>query len=515
MSLRLARGQLLRWCDTRRERGFSNFLFVDQAYGAHAVLRRIFSLARKQGFQSVVIEEVTAADCATIAQDDEALARRKPDFERSTVHRLSFLRGLPDQSVGEEEFIGQAIFKWNHFRGLTHPQPHVYEAVIPAPRSVETNNFIHCRQGYDFHTSVGNFSAAGVLYAQQNGLTFVCAHVALRTALASVLPEADISYERINQIVGVDHRDVQVGGERGLGPDQMEAVLAALGVPFEKTVHEPHAKPRPLNLPTDYQRHLYGCIESGGPALLGFELEDPSRLQGEASRHVIPVFGHTFNEDAWVAEAQRHYFAGGLSYYPSESWLSAFVAHDDNFGPFYCLPRNFLRKDNFRLILGLKRCRTFFTALEAETLAFGYARILAGYFEKTGQEWLDRFSVFTRLGSLVIRVQCVTKEDYLAHVASIEDWRGGRVSPALREELAGTLPPAFWLAELSAPELFTATRHKFGELLLAVDQPPATDLSLVLAARLPGCFVLRTNGNLALRPDGIEAHTPLFARGNN
>ena len=166
--------------------------------------------------------------------------------------------------------------------------------------------------------------------------------MALRTALSSLLPDGDISYSEINRMAGVDHRGIQVGGGTGLSPEQMEAVLNDLSIPYEKIVHEPAAS---LVLPTDYQRNLYGFIESGAPALLGFELEDPNANAGEAGRHIIPVVGHTFNEDAWMPEADRNYFAKGLSYYPSESWLSTFVAHDDNFGPYYCLPRNFLKKE--------------------------------------------------------------------------------------------------------------------------------------------------------------------------
>jgi hypothetical protein len=510
MSLRLAEGKRLQWSDTRRESGFSNFLFVDQEYASHPVMRRIFSLARKHGFQSVLIEELDAANCATLAEDASALAIRQPDFTGSKVHRLSFLRCLPDQAPAPGDFIGSAIFKSDSFSGLPQPRRHVYEALLPPPRGAQENNFIHCSRQYDFHTSVGDFSASGVLYAQQNDMTFVCAHVALRTTLAALLPEADVTYARINELAGVDHQTVQVGnGGRGLDPDQMEAVLQGFGVACEKIVHEPSKK---LLLPTDYQRHLYGCIESGAPALLGFEINDPAAPPGEAGRHIIPVLGHTFNEDAWVAEAQRSYFARGLSYYPSDSWLSAFVAHDDNFGPYYCLPRNFLRMENFRLILAPKRFPTLFSSLESEALAFGYAQILSQVFGSTGNDWLDRLFVFARLGSLVIRAQCVAREDYLLHLAAMVDWHGNRLEEPMRTALGQALPDCFWVAELSAPELFTATRHKFGELLIAADQAPATDLSLLLAARLPGHLIFRTGGKLTVQPTGLTGHTPLFSR---
>ena len=509
MSMRLAEGTQADWLDTRPEAGFSNFLFIDRNYSAHPVMRRIFSLARKHGFQSVLIEHLDEGRCPTITEENEALAIRQPNFTGSEVHRLSFFRCPPNNEPMPGDFIGSVVFKTDTFTGFPNPRSHVYEAVLPPSRNSQENNFIHCCRRYDFHTSAGNFSARA-LYAQQNDLTFVCAHVALRTVLASMLPGGDISYAEINRIVGVDHRGTQVGGGAGLSPDQMEVVLNGLSISYEKIVHEPNAQ---LFLPTDYQRNLYGFIESGAPALLGFELEDPTAPLGNAARHVIPVLGHTFNEDAWVPEADRSYFAKGLSYYPSESWLSSFVAHDDNFGPYYCLPRNFLKKENFRLSIGLKRFPSLFGAVEAETLAFGYAQVLAQFFDKTGHDWLDRFSIFTRLGSLVIRAQTVSRPEYRQHLEGLLDWEGLSLEPTLCEGFVSTLPDYFWVAELSAPELFTATRHKFGEFIIAADKPHATDLSLLLAARLPGYILMRANGKLEVKATALAGHTPLFARG--
>jgi len=508
--MRLAEGTGARWLDTRMESGFSNFLFIDREYAAHPVMRRIFSLARKHGFQSVLIEDLEESRCPLLAEENEALALRLPSFTGSVVQRLSFFRSRAGHEPGTRDFIGSAIFKSDSFSGLPNPRSHVSEALLPSPRSSQENNFIHCGRRYDFHTAVGDFSASGALYAQQNDMTFVCAHVALRTALAGLLPEGDITYAELNRLAGIDHQTKQVGGGIGLDPDQMEAVLNGLGVAYEKIVHEPALG---ATLPTDYQRNLYGFIESGGPALLGFELEDPTATAG--ARHIIPVLGHTFNEDAWVPEADRSYFAKGLSYYPSESWLSAFVAHDDNFGPYYCLPRNFLKKDNFRLSLGLKRFPALFSAVEAETLAFGYAQILSQVFGKTGLDWLDRFSVFTRLGSLVIRAQTISRADYLQHLEQLTDWLGHPLEPRVRVELQARLPDYFWMAELSAPELFTATRHKFGELLISADKPHAADLSLLLAARLPGSVLTRANGKFEVLQTGLEGHTPLFCRNSN
>jgi hypothetical protein len=69
MNFREANGRQPTTENTGLDAGFSNFLFVDQHYGANPVLRRIFSQARKHNFQSVLVEEISEADCSLLALD--------------------------------------------------------------------------------------------------------------------------------------------------------------------------------------------------------------------------------------------------------------------------------------------------------------------------------------------------------------------------------------------------------------------------------------------------------------
>ena len=353
MDFRSATGTVIDWHDTRIESGLSNFQFVDGHYRSHSVLRRILSLARQHGYRSLLIEEIREADCALLAEENAALAARCQSFQGGKSHRLSFWHCLPGAAPAENDFLGYAIFKMDILDPARPPEGHVYEAVLPPVRSAGQNNYIRCLRNYTIQTAAGSHPVTGAIYAQQNDRTFVCAHVAMRTALACALPGGDFSYTRMNQLVGIDHNARRVGeGISGLGPDDMEIILQSAGLHYEKIIHEPqHA----LNLPTEYQRDLYGFIESGDPALLGFELHNPTPGPQGGSRHIVPIIGHTFNDDAWVPEAQRAYFGNSLSYFSSEAWLSSYVLHDDNFGPYFCLPRHFLLKDNFRLVLGIRR----------------------------------------------------------------------------------------------------------------------------------------------------------------
>jgi hypothetical protein len=391
---------------------------------------------------------------------------------------------------------------------------------MPPCRREDQNNFIHCARNYEVNTTVGRLPVRGVLYAKQNNLTFVCAHAALRSILACVLPEGDISYARMNALAGVDHTTRQVGpvGDKtyGLNPADLEKILNGLGVHFDRLIHEPALKDpstgKPLILPTEYQRELYGFIESGCPALMGFELEPKPGGTGDPARHAIPVFGHTFNEDAWIPNAQRAYFGGGQSYFPSENWLSNFVIHDDNFGPYFCLPRHFVKKDSFRILYGLKPVPTSSRSTEAEAIGFNFCRAIVRAYPKRHQEWYDRFAIFAGGEWLVLRTLLLKREDYLAELGKLRDRSGAELEGDLRARLRDVLPSHFWMVEASAPELFGTTRRKFGEILVAADKPPAPlSGSLLLAARLPGLVLVNPGtGSLEVRPTILLGHTPLF-----
>ena len=68
------------------------------------------------------------------------------------------------------------------------------------------------------------------------------------------------------------------------------------------------------------------------------------------------------------------------------------------------------------------------------------------------------------------------------------------------------------MVEASAPELFSATRRKFGEVLLRADLavPKPMDFRLLLALRMPGQF-LHIEGQTLQRIDtGTSAQMVLF-----
>jgi len=390
------------------------------------VLRRILSLSRKLQYRSILVEEIRSAECDLLKQENEALARRKADYQGSTVHRLTFLKCLANSAPQQHEFLGYAIFKTDHFGGNVS-RAHVYESLLRPVRAVADNNFIHTQRDYDITTSAGSGSIRGVLFAQQNDLTFACAHVALRAALSCVVPEADVTYAELNRLAGVVHQDphrqVGEGTDRGLSPAQMEVILNHYRVPYTLLKHEPSRQPLPTRI--EYQTLLYASIESGRPALLGFELE-AHPATGETSRHLIPVIGHTFNDDAWVPDAERSYFLRGQGYFRSEAWLSTYVVHDDNLGPYYCLPRYYLSRKSFRLLYSIQPTAASLSLAEAEALADSTLISIHRAIPMIGVVWYDRFAAYGRTGSLVLRSFQANRRQYLDHLANLQDVHGQR-----------------------------------------------------------------------------------------
>lgn len=87
---------------------------------------------------------------------------------------------------------------------------------------------------------------------------------------------------------------------------------------------------------------IYSYSESGIPVFVVFGTED-----GDIG-HVVTILGHSIESDAWWPEAEQGYYSQVLSdrppYLRTTAWMD-FIGHDDNFGPYLRIPRNFLDID--------------------------------------------------------------------------------------------------------------------------------------------------------------------------
>jgi hypothetical protein len=360
-----------------------------------------------------------------------------------------------------------------------------------------------------------------VLYCQQNTLNKVCAHVALRSLLAGRLKAGDISYSKLNEIA----RSVSGANydpANGLGPVQIRAILNHLDVPFRDIDYVESEKSNPnIREELPFQKYLYAGVESGAGALLGFKLSGP---KAGDDKHIIPFYGHTFNKDTWAPDADASYFQIGLSvgYIPSESWVSSFIGHDDNFGPNFCVPRNYVKPEQAEYVVELIDEGLRFGGVQAEALSLTFLYSLYPYLSSyNNNSWITRLARDSSpaIQRVVLRALAVRRDEYVNHLSSIQDWDGNSENPAITALLTRQLPEKVWIVEISLPQLFPANERKLGEVVLnpfvPFDPKQPINYSHFLFARVPELYffvkeVVSGKPKFMTIPSQIASHTKLL-----
>lgn len=506
-------------------RPFSMFDFVETRFKGLGPLRRILSQVRNLSGTTMVCEHLEFSN--EIVEENEDLNIRYGQMPDSSVVRLSFFnkefiteKGL--STATSEQFLGYAVIKEDSV-GDQHCI-RIYESVLKP--SLHPNNCIRHSPAWECCIGGNRLKIEGYLYAQQNDMTNVCAHVALRSIASGFHSKGDLSYREINEAVGIDHVKRMAGGDGGGGLElkEMVRVLEAIGVRCVMMDYQDE------NIPSagvPFNKYIYGSIESGFPALLAFRTNS-------GSGHVIPVFGHTFNQDTWVYNAELSYFkVADLEYIPSESWLSMYLAHDDNFGSNFCIPRRYLyptepcghkdKEGNCPLntsvagVIGTLPWAVKLMPVTAEVIGAKYLFTILPKI-KTTETWEKRLELYADAHLMVLRPILVTKDEYIRHLETISDWDNKQVYryllPLLRKFLTDEY---YWLIELSLPELFSANRRKVGEVLLRAENgfSGKLDFKNFALARLSDQFVFYEDGDIhnpkySFAPSGTQGHVELF-----
>lgn len=498
---------------------FSNFKYVEDQFGPLPSLSRILSQCRKSNFQTIVSEKIE--NIGYSKKDDDVLNDLKAGLISSELIRLSFftskIKNINElKKVDPSSFIGYAIIKKVTFQAgmlgdlilkkngkLDGFLWYVYESVIQSSR--HDNNYVHVQKRYEISINGISFIVKGNLYCQQNSLTHVCAHVALRTALSTVLPEGDISYSEINSILeknGIPH---SLGDP--LRYSQILKVIEAKGFSIFKFSFKTASFPDP---PFPYNKFIYAGIESGWPVLLGIHF--PS---GEG--HIIPILGHTFNEDTWVSYADVGYFfqiGKSTSFMSSETWVSTYIGQDDNFGSNFCIPRNYLENQSLSiLIIAPKECK--YDGIDAEAIAIDYLySIVPEMGNRNENFWVKKLLHSCVDFKVVLRAQLISRDEYIIHLREMEGWGAEKLSSKVVnsiDEFLKTVSDLFWMVEVSHPELFPANHRKLGEILLDASIKPNTtrDFKNFVLARLPENFYFLSNTNQPSGPTFVDFPSPI------
>lgn len=530
------------------KRSFSRSNWIKERFGGQLdTLQRILAQIRMHKARTMFVEEIRIEDATDLREENEDLHTRfGVPLLSSEAYRLSFFKqwiGDPAalERVQAEDVLGYAIVKrdtdpWGGVRCR------VYESVVRM--NDHRNNYVRGRLPWAFAVAGHTLSVEGHLYAQQNGLTNCCAHVALRTAAALFHEEHDLSYREINRRLGIDHVTRRLGrtsqedpeGEAlGVEIPEMARVLEEIGANCDIGDYEELAALGPeeyrkevSSLPA-WQKHVYSSIESGYPAIIIFG----TRKKGG---HAIPVFGHTFNRDMWVPNAELFYFDAhkNTSYIPSDSWLSSFVCHDDNMGSNLCVPRHYLRvpppKEEQRFpnlgadyvagFIATRPKNVSITAIAAEAMARSILRLMLPSLPlEEDSAWVHvlRSAAADNENRIVLRTLLCEGNQYTAHLLELKDWQrntaDASVVAQIREELGeGKL----WMVEISVPDLFSANLRKIGEILLSTEEPPprAQNFPNFRLARIPGNFARHSGESEKLdfryKPFPLLDHVQLY-----
>lgn len=495
---------------------FSFFDFIEDRFGDCDSIRRTFSLARSSSAEILILENIQP--CGIIAEENQDIAGRHPSYSNTGLLRLSFWsKAIPDEGISaltSNDLVGYAIFKRDQIIDAGFDEWHIFEAVFP--KNAHQSNCVPHPQTYPLMVGDTPFEIKGLLYCQQNTLNKACAHVALRSLLSRVLPEGDISYRRINEIAATINPRYVMG--QGFTVPQMRGVLSALNLRYNDIDYCQFDDRMRKDIP--FQKCAYAGLESGGGALVGFRLAGPGLA--EEAKHIIPIYGHTFDKDTWAPNADISYFhiGEGVGYVPSESWTSSFLGHDDNFGPNFCIPRLYIESDKVDYVVEIFRPGICYSGMQAEAMALNILYSLLPNVGGTGNKWITRLFEWTSKQQVVFRAQAMSTEEYVAHLCGLRDWENNGENPELCKLLGQEMPEFIWAVEVSTPQLFPANERKLGEIVL--DATRDLDLNddasvndVFIFARLPGEYLLGgeiSNGTPQFTsvPSKLLSHTGLI-----
>lgn len=505
---------------------FSSFSFVEDRFeSSHSgdtdsslfSVRRLFSQARERKAKTAIIEQIPAQ--GAISDENREIRRLFPDYKNTGLVRVTFWRekftGSDYRALSGNSLVGYAVLKKDEVSSKQFIRWHVFESIFT--KDAYEHTYVRCAR--KFTVSVGTrrsnckHTINGVLFCEGNALNKVCAQVAIRSLCAD--GESDRPYfstlnshARNHWKTHKDDYDDPFSPSEGFFPPQINACLKKLGYGVEAIDYERLQVQEEL----PYSKFLYAGLESGAGALLGFKF-------GDEDKHIIPVFGHTFNRDGLVPRSDAAYFRVGKSrFIPSDAWLSSFVCHDGKFGSNYCLPRYYIPPKNVCFVAALIPPNFAYSGVTAEAYGIQSVNTLVNFLREQGDttnRWAKRLIASYSEQQVVLRAIPISVRDYIDHLRQMEDWNDGREASGTCDGLLKYLEDHchlkhLWMIEVSLPELFPINHRKLGEILLDGTVKPKRTKAVAspfLLARLVGNFYLGELDKLGTTKSDLKSHT--------
>jgi hypothetical protein len=483
---------------------------------------RFCTLMRKMHALSYVHEKLILNQ--ELLDEREMLRVRLGTDVDLTAERLTFFASLPEslewgdsKQLPESHILGYAVIV-KVKEGTQNKVTFMLESVVRPPSVVIllkngeifiepiTNYYLH--NSKSFETVLGTqehsrtFALPGSFFTQQNGLTSVCSHAALRTAVNSsgMLNVQKLTNRSINDLLGL----TDYNPSEGIRQEQIQDVLLKLGFNF-------HSANFLQNTAIEYDHFLYPSLESGFPTILGLQRWDADNKS--IIGHVVTVLGHTMNSDRWEPEARRGYGNYPITpYIPTAEWCCHYIISDDNYGMYGTLPTESLRNfivptknpnQHVSMAISIVPRDVALPGYHAEQLAMYKAKYLINNVSlKQPRKWHDRM----KGKDIVCRTLLLTKNVYLEFIRSHND----KITEE-QEKCLDSLPEYVWVSEVSLPNIFTGNKHKLGDVVIRANttrEEYEREESLAFAW-FPGFVQL--GHQLNWKEDwAIENHIPIF-----
>lgn len=250
---------------------------------AGAPIHRVCTLARKMGARSLVVEDVL--DRVDVAEEIAHLVEWAQTEEGIvSACAITFLssgtrRDHEFSAVRTSSIIGQVTLVT--FPSAQGPRTYVYEAIFRLPGKGASNeqllnNHVPVARELTVATRDVEHRLQAAYFCQQNGVTSICAHSAVRT-LVRTLTSKPISVPMLNGMWNYDP------AARTVLTTQVETALRHFGLRPVAYDLQHRQDPQP-----DSGWDLLALLaDSASPSLLV--------LSGKAVDHIVPVLGHTVN----------------------------------------------------------------------------------------------------------------------------------------------------------------------------------------------------------------------------
>jgi len=514
------RAPAIRWVCRKFPKSVFDFANELCADGANDAIHRCLSIARLYSAVKYVDEEIPIV--GLMKEDFDDFIELTRDETCDTARRISFWRRKGCNVDDKHEKVYTRCSLARHTHGLTcigymilvktgrqnNSRDYrwiVYEAVMDGGdmlRGILPRQTSYC---FSMGRNEKTVKVRGRLYCQQNGVTTVCAHVAIRTILSALLPAGDVSYRTITRYAKEEGFNLnEVDEEGGMTTIQIMHVFKRFGFSVHLWGCDDNGNSSGGRKIPIYHC-IYSGIESGGGCLMGFHVTNSEKTP----QHIIPLVGHTFNKHIWVNDAAGCYFKQDtdIHSYLSDNWVSTFIGHDDNIGPNIYIPRFYVQRSAVSTAFSIIPTRgippanwRYQQCVDVECVANVWLADHVGEWLRRWPQgklsafnpWLERLlhalphggentSVLggetvsqQQYTQVVFRSLLVSKRQYIQHLRKSRDWQTGQkeVGETI-DAVAGELsrmdfiqsPSYFWMVEISLPHLFPVNERKIGELL--------------------------------------------------